>query len=200
MPKKNITPHESLISKADRRRILGHSGCTVWLTGLSGSGKSTVAHEVERRLLDQGVHSFVLDGDNIRHGLNGDLGFSEEDRGENIRRIGEVSRLVTEAGLVVIAAFISPFKRDRDRARSLFETGEFFEIFVRCPLELCESRDPKGLYAQARRGELQEFTGIDSPFEDPEDPELILDTGRMSVEDCADRIIELMRKSGIIEK
>ncbi len=200
MPKKNITPHESLISRADRRRILGHGGCTVWLTGLSGSGKSTVAHEVERRLMDRGVHSFVLDGDNIRHGLNGDLGFSEEDRGENIRRIGEVSRLFTEAGLVVITAFISPFKQDRDRARGLFENGEFFEIFVRCPLELCESRDPKGLYAQARRGELQEFTGIDSPFEDPEDPELILDTGRMSVEDCADRIIELMRKSGIIEK
>ena len=200
MPKKNITPHESLISRADRRKILGHGGCTVWLTGLSGSGKSTVAHEVERRLMDRGVHSFVLDGDNIRHGLNGDLGFSEEDRGENIRRIGEVSRLFTEAGLVVITAFISPFKQDRDRARGLFENGEFFEIFVRCPLELCESRDPKGLYAQARRGELQEFTGIDSPFEDPEDPELILDTGRMSVEDCADRIIELMRKSGIIEK
>jgi len=150
--------------------------------------------------MERGVHSFVLDGDNIRHGLNGDLGFSEEDRGENIRRIGEVSRLFTEAGLVVITAFISPFKQDRDRARGLFENGEFFEIFVRCPLELCESRDPKGLYAQARRGELQEFTGIDSPFEDPEDPELILDTGRMSVEDCADRIIELMRKSGIIEK
>ena len=199
MPK-NITPHESLLSRADRREILGHGGCTVWLTGLSGSGKSTVAHEVERRLMNRGTHSFVLDGDNIRNGLNGDLGFSEEDRRENIRRIGEVARLFTEAGMVVITAFISPFKGDRDRARNLFEIGEFFEIFVRCPLELCESRDPKGLYAQARSGELRDFTGIDSPYENPENPELVLDTGTMSVKDCAEEIVGLLEKSGVIKK
>ena len=173
--KKNITLHESLLTKADRRKTLGHGACTVWLTGLSGSGKSTVAHEVERRL---------------RHGLNGDLGFSEEDRGENIRRIGEVSRLFTDAGLVVITSFISPFRWDRDRARGLFETGEFFEVFVRCPLELCESRDPKGLYAQARDGKIRDFTGIDSPYEDPENPELVIDTGEISLEDCARKLLE----------
>ena len=197
--KKNITLHESLLTKADRRKTLGHGACTVWLTGLSGSGKSTVAHEVERRLMNRGIHSFVLDGDNVRHGLNGDLGFSEEDRGENIRRIGEVSRLFTDAGLVVITSFISPFRWDRDRARGLFETGEFFEVFVRCPLELCESRDPKGLYAQARDGKIRDFTGIDSPYEDPENPELVIDTGEISLEDCARKILELLEESGVIE-
>ncbi len=199
MPR-NLTPHKSLLSKANRRKILGHGACTLWLTGLSGSGKSTVAHEVERLLMDRGVHSFVLDGDNVRHGLNEDLGFSEEERRENIRRVGEVARLFADAGLVVITAFISPFRLDRDRARRLFKTGEFFEVFVRCPLDLCESRDPKKLYARARGGEIQDFTGIDSPYEEPEQPEIVINTGELSVGECADQIIEFLRKSGIINK
>jgi adenylylsulfate kinase len=150
--------------------------------------------------MERGIHSFVLDGDNVRDGLNADLGFSVADRTENIRRIGEVSRLFTEAGLVVITAFISPFRRDRAGVRKLFQAGEFFEVFARCPMELCESRDPKGLYRQARRGEIRDFTGIESPYEEPDDPELVLDTGRLSVEDCARKVIETLERSGIIEK
>lgn len=200
MKPRNLTPHESLITKAERTRILGHGGCAVWMTGLSGSGKSTLAAQVEHRLMEQGVHCFVLDGDNVRHGLNEDLGFSEEDRGENIRRVGEVSRLFVEAGLVIITSFISPFREDRSRVRSLFAPGEFFEVYIRCPLELCESRDPKGLYTRARNGEITEFTGIDSPYEEPENPELTLDTAELSVEDCADRIITMLRDAGILRK
>ncbi|MBN2719486.1 MAG: adenylyl-sulfate kinase, partial [Proteobacteria bacterium] len=184
---------------ADRRRILGHGAGVVWLTGLSGSGKSTIAHEVEKRLAERGVHSFVLDGDNVRDGLNADLGFTEGDRGENIRRISEVSRLFTLAGMVVLTAFISPFEKDRQKARSLFEEGEFFEVFVRCPLELCEARDPKRLYARARGGAIREFTGIDSPYEEPENPELILDTEKLSPDDCAERIIGMLEEAGIIK-
>jgi adenylylsulfate kinase len=199
MPSRNLTPHESLISKEERRRILGHGACTVWLTGLSGSGKSTVAHEVEQLLMNRGVHSFVLDGDNVRHGLNGDLGFSEEERRENIRRVGEVSRLFTDAGLVVLTAFISPFRLDRDRARSLFDAGEFFEVFVRCPLEICEARDPKNLYARAHSGEIKDFTGIDSPYEEPENPELVLDSAALPPADCARAIVALLERSGVIK-
>lgn len=200
MPPRNLTPHESLITRADRTRILGHGGCVVWMTGLSGSGKSSLAAEVERRLMNQDVHCFVLDGDNVRHGLNSDLGFSEEDRGENIRRVGEVARLFVEAGCVILTSFISPFREDRNRVRSLFAEGEFFEVYVRCPLDLCESRDPKGLYAQARNGEITEFTGIDSPYEEPEEPEIVLDTSELSVEDCAGRIIDMLSGSAIIKK
>jgi len=200
MKPRNLTPHESLITRADRTRILGHGGCAVWMTGLSGSGKSTLAAEVERLLWDMGVHCFVLDGDNVRDGLNSDLGFSEEDRGENIRRVGEVARLFVEAGLVVITSFISPFREDRSRVRSLFAPGEFFEVYVKCPLVECEFRDPKGLYARARKGEISEFTGIDSPYEEPEEPELVLDSGKFSVQECTLRIMDMLRDSGIIKK
>jgi len=199
MKQPNITPHHSLVTPVDRRRIFGHGACVVWLTGLSGSGKSTIAHEVEKRLTEKGVHSFVLDGDNVRDGLNADLGFTEGDRGENIRRVSEVSRLFTLAGIVVLTAFISPFKADRERARALFGQGEFFEVFVRCPLELCEARDPKKLYARARGGAIREFTGIDSPYEGPENPELILDTEKLSPDDCASRIIEMLVNKGVIK-
>ncbi|UCG37977.1 MAG: adenylyl-sulfate kinase [bacterium] len=198
MRDRNITPHNSLVTREDRRRLFGHGSCVVWMTGLSGSGKSTIAHEVERGLTQRGVHACVLDGDNVRHGLNADLGFSDEDRRENIRRIAEVARLMTEAGLVVITAFISPFGEDRDRARALFGPGEFLEVYVRCPMELCESRDPKGLYARARSGEIADFTGVDSPFEEPLKPDLILDTNRLSVAEASGRIMALLEDGGIV--
>ena len=198
MENRNITPHSSLITPADRQKAFGHKAGVLWFTGLSGSGKSTIAAEVERTLLNRGVHTFVLDGDNIRHGLCADLDFSDEDRRENIRRIGEVTKLFADAGMVVLTAFISPFREDRDRVRSLLGPGKFFEIFVMCPLDLCEERDPKELYAKARAGKIRDFTGIDSPYEEPLDPELVLDTGEMSVEECVDRVIALLEESGII--
>jgi adenylylsulfate kinase len=194
----NVHWHQGILNRTDRRKILGHGSGVIWFTGLSGSGKSTIANEVERRLMDRGVHSYVLDGDNIRHGLNADLEFSEHDRTENIRRIGEVSRLFVDAGLVVLTAFISPFRKDRGTARSLFDPGEFFEVYTKCSLELCEIRDTKGLYAKARSGEIAEFTGIDSPYEEPENPELVLDTEALSLEDCIRNVMELLEKSGII--
>lgn len=198
MSKRDLTPHESLVTSADRKNTFGHESCVLWLTGLSGSGKSTIAAELERTLLNRGVHTCILDGDNVRHGLNSDLGFSEEDRRENIRRIGEVTKLFVDAGMVVLTAFISPFREDRDRVRSLMGPGEFFEIFAMCSLELCEERDPKGLYAKARAGEISDFTGIDSPYEEPLDPELVLDTGELSVEECVNRVIARLEESGII--
>jgi adenylylsulfate kinase len=170
------------------------------LTGLSGSGKSTIAVEVERLLTDRGVHAYILDGDNVRHGLNADLGFSDEDREENIRRIGEVARLFADAGLVVITSFISPFRKDRDRVRSLMAPGEFLEIFTRCSLELCEERDPKGLYAKARAGEIADFTGIDSPYEEPDNPELVLDTGELTVEECVGKVVALLEEGDVVRE
>jgi adenylylsulfate kinase len=198
MKTRNLTPHHSLVTKADRRRAFGHRSCVLWFTGLSGSGKSTIAVEVERILLGRGVHTYVLDGDNVRHGLNVDLDFSEEGRRENIRRIGEVTKLFVDAGVVVLSAFIAPFREDRNRVRSLLGPGEFFEIFTRCPLDICETRDPKGLYAKARAGEITDFTGIDSPYEEPDNPELVLDTGELSVEECVKRVVALLEESGII--
>jgi adenylylsulfate kinase len=196
--KKNIIPHRSLVTKADRKKAFGHKSCVLWFTGLSGSGKSTIAVEVERQLMDRGVHTYILDGDNVRHGLNTDLGFSDEDREENIRRIGEVARLFADAGLVVITSFISPFRRDRDRVRSLLGPGEFLEIFAKCPLDICETRDPKGLYAKARAGEIVDFTGIDSPYEEPENPELVLDTGELSVEECVEQVFALLEEGDVV--
>ncbi|MDF1526749.1 MAG: adenylyl-sulfate kinase [bacterium] len=198
MSKHNLTIHDSLVTKADRKKAFGHGSCVIWLTGMSGSGKSTIAAEVERALMERGVHTYVLDGDNIRHGLNGDLGFSHEDRKENIRRIGEVTKLFVDAGVVVITAFISPFREDRDRVRSLLRPGQFFEVFAKCSLELCEKRDPKGLYAKAREGKISDFTGIDSPYEEPLAPELVLDTEELGVEECVNRVIALLQASGII--
>ena len=195
----NVHWHRGILNRTDRRKILGHGSGVIWFTGLSGSGKSTIASEIERLLMDRGVHSYVLDGDNVRHGLNADLEFSEHDRTENIRRVGEVSKLFVDAGLVVLTAFISPFRKDRDTARSLFGPGEFFEVYTRCSLELCEIRDPKGLYAKTRRGEIAEFTGIDSPYEEPENPELVIDTEALPLEDCVRKVMELLEKSGIIK-
>lgn len=178
----NITWHDRTLNKYDYQRRNGHQSLVLWFTGLSGAGKSTLAYRLEEILFRQGWHSYVLDGDNIRHGLNGDLGFSAADRCENIRRIGEVARLFVDAGVVVLAAFISPYRADRDRVRALLGEGDFIEVYVKCDLETCEQRDPKGLYRKARSGALPDFTGIDSPYEEPHLPELVIDTGILDVE------------------
>ena len=187
---KNIHRHAHVVDKEARARLNGHKGKVLWMTGLSGSGKSTIADAVERELHQKGVRTFILDGDNVRHGLNKDLGFTEADRVENIRRIAEVAKLMVEAGLVVITAFISPFRSERDMARDLFEADEFVEIYLDVPLEAAEQRDPKGLYKKARRGEIPNFTGIDSPYEAPHTAELTLKTHEMSVEDCVQEIVK----------
>lgn len=194
----HIVWHPASITKTDRQRLNRHKSFVLWFTGLSGSGKSTLANEVDRQLHSMGVRSYVLDGDNIRHGLNKGLGFSKEDRVENIRRIGEVSKLFVDSGQVVLTAFISPFREDRGTVRQLFEQGEFIEVFADCPLEVCEKRDVKGLYEKARRGEIREFTGIDSPYEAPLAPELTIDTSAASVEECARSVIRYLKSKGLI--
>lgn len=181
----NIIAQTYKTGKADRIRQNGHQPCVVWFTGLSGSGKSTLANAVEQLLVAEGIHTYVLDGDNIRHGLNSNLDFSESGRHENIRRIGEVSKLFVDAGIVVLTAFISPFKSDRAMVRSLVEADEFVEVFVDCPIEICEQRDVKGLYKKARAGEIPDFTGISSPFENPEHPEITIPTSACTIEDAA---------------
>ena len=186
----NVVWQALKVDKEARSRAMGQRPCILWFTGLSGAGKSTIADRVEQRLQSLGSHTYLLDGDNVRHGLNRDLGFTEEDRVENIRRIAEVARLMVDAGLIVIVSFISPFRSERDMARELAEEGEFVEIFVDTPVEVCEARDPKGLYAKARRGDLVNFTGIDSPYEPPENPELRIDTTNTSVDEAADRVLE----------
>ena len=178
------------MTRADRETLHGHRGVAFWLTGLSGSGKSTLAHGIEEALIRRGVSAYVLDGDNVRHGLCSDLGFAPEDRTENLRRIGEVAKLMTDAGLIVITAFISPFRAERRLAREMFDVGEFIEVHVDAPLAVAEARDPKGLYAKARAGELVNFTGIDSPYEPPEAPEIHIDTTRMTAEQAASLIVE----------
>ncbi|MDX6525075.1 MAG: bifunctional enzyme CysN/CysC, partial [Gaiellales bacterium] len=179
--------------------LAGQRPCIVWLTGLSGSGKSTIANLVERKLHALGRHTYLLDGDNVRHGLNKDLGFTDADRVENIRRVGEVARLMVDAGLIVLASFISPFRAERDTVRALVEDGEFLEVHVDAPLALAESRDPKGLYRKARRGELKNFTGIDSPYEAPEQPELRIDSGELSAEEAADAVIAALEGAGFLD-
>jgi adenylylsulfate kinase len=193
----NIRWHETAVTKKDRRAQNGHGSCALWFTGLSGSGKSTIANAVSNRLYQKGIHEYVLDGDNIRHGLNKDLGFSDHDRTENIRRIGEVAKLFVDNGNVVITAFISPFRTDRQRVRDLFEDGEFIEVFVNCPLEECERRDPKHLYAKARRGEMKDFTGIDSPYEAPIDPEITIRSDLLSVEEAVEQVIAYLVENGL---
>ena len=188
----NIHPRSTTIDAKGRSHLMGHEGQVIWLTGVSGAGKSTVADAFERRLFDRGVHSYILDGDNMRTGLNRDLGFTEADRVENIRRTAEVAKLLADAGLVVVVAMISPFRSERDMARSTLSSHGFAEVFVSVSLEVAEARDPKGLYKKARRGELPNFTGIDSPYEAPENPELTLDTSKLSVEECVDRLEELI--------
>lgn len=190
----NIIPHKHSITAADRIKKNGYRPLLVWLTGLSGSGKSTLASEVERQLFGRGVNTYILDGDNIRSGLNKDLDFSEAARKENIRRIGEVARLFLDAGTVVLTAFISPFRDDRSQARTLVGSGNFVEVFVDCPLEVCEQRDVKGLYKKARRGEIKNFTGIDSPFEVPENPDVVVKTNEESLEECAEKVLKVVLK------
>lgn len=172
----NVYWHSGKVTKSDREALTGHRGVCVWFTGLSGSGKSSIARELERRLVDEGIQAYWLDGDNIRHGLNSDLGFSAEDRDENIRRIGEVAKLFVEAGMVTLASFISPYRETRASVREKMGEGDFVEVFVRCPLEVCEERDPKGIYEEARAGEIDNFTGISAPYEEPQNPEVVVDT------------------------
>jgi len=194
----NITWHDGAITKADRERLIRQKGVVVWFTGLSSSGKSTIARAVEERLFERGHLGYVLDGDNIRHGLNKNLGFSPEDREENIRRIGEVAKLFADAGLVTMTAFISPYRKDRDRNRELLKEGEFIEVFVKVSLDVAESRDPKDLYKKARTGEIKEFTGISAPYEEPLNPELVLDTDNLTLTQCQDRVIRYLEENGII--
>ena len=194
----NLTWHMGEVDKEARRAAHGHRGAVLWFTGLSGSGKSTIGHRVERMLIERGAFAYVLDGDNIRHGLNSDLGFSPEDRVENIRRIGEVARLFADSGALVVSAFISPYREDRDRVRSLLGPGEFVEVFVDTPLEVCEARDPKGLYKKARAGEISNFTGLDAPYEAPEHPEVHLETAGLSVDEAAARVIRYLEEQRIL--
>ncbi len=196
--KENIIWHKQVITKSDRHRLNKHKSCVLWFTGLSGSGKSSLANAVDQRLYELGVHSYVLDGDNIRHGLNKGLGFNKRDRQENIRRIGEVSKLFVDSGQIVTTAFISPFQEDRNMVRSLFNEGEFIEIYVKCPLEICESRDPKGLYQKAREGLITDFTGIGSPYEEPISPELVIETDMYTIMDSVNIIIQYLDDHSVL--
>jgi len=194
----NITWHSGAITNEDRERLLNQKGIVIWYTGLSGSGKSTLAHAVEEKLFEGGHISYVLDGDNIRHGLNKNLGFSPEDREENIRRIGEVSKLFADAGMIAMTAFISPYRDDRDKARELVPDGRFIEVYVKVPLDVAESRDPKGLYKKARAGEIKEFTGIDAPYEEPLNAELVIDTSENSLEESTDIVLNYLKGKSLI--
>ena len=196
----NITWHSGTITREDRERLLQQKGVVLWFTGLSGSGKSTLAGAVEERLFERGHLCLVLDGDNIRHGLNKNLGFSPEDREENIRRIGEVAKLCTDAGIIAMTAFISPYRADRDKARSLVESGRFIEIYVEVPLDIAEQRDPKGLYKKARAGEIKEFTGISAPYEEPISPEIRINTGEMNLEESVYKVIEYLERRQVVRK
>jgi len=198
MQSDNVVFHHATVTRERRNKMHDHKSALLWFTGLSGAGKSTLAHAVEERLFQLGCSTFVLDGDNVRHGLCGDLGFNDADRTENIRRIGEVSKLFIEAGVIVLTAFISPFRDDRTRVRGLLPHGEFLEIYCDCTLEVCESRDVKGLYKKARAGEVKHFTGISSPYEEPHNPQLRVDTGAQSLADGVDAVINLLVKRGKI--
>lgn len=192
----NVVWHSHNVSRADRAAQKKQKPCVIWFTGLSGAGKSTVANALEGELFRLGQHSYLLDGDNVRLGLNKDLGFTDTDRVENIRRIGEVAKLFADAGLIVLTAFISPFRADRDLVRKLLPEGEFFEVHVHAALDVCESRDPKGLYKKARAGQIKNFTGIDSPYEAPEAPELTIDTGALSIEQSVQKLLAFLKERG----
>jgi adenylylsulfate kinase len=194
----NITWHEGQVQRADRERLLGQRGATIWLTGLSGSGKSTIAVAAEKALTERGRHAYVLDGDNVRHGLNKNLGFSPDDRTENIRRIGEVAKLFTDAGVIVFTSFISPYRADRDAVREMMGKGDFVEVLVDASVETCEGRDVKGLYKKARAGEIPEFTGISAPYEAPASPELSLDTNAQSVEESVEALVGYLEAKGYL--
>ncbi|WP_285397888.1 adenylyl-sulfate kinase [Lysinibacillus sp. fls2-241-R2A-57] len=194
----NIVWHEASIKKEERRTQNKHQSFILWFTGLSASGKSSVANVFARRLFERGNQAFVLDGDNVRHGLNKDLGFDEAGRKENIRRIGEVSKLFVESGHIVLTAFISPYREDRQVVRALVDEGEFLEVYVKCSVETCEKRDPKGLYKKARNAEIPNFTGISAPYEEPANPEIILDTESYSIEECVDQLTDILTSKGYI--
>lgn len=195
----NVHWHEHRVSADERARLNGHQGAVLWFTGLSACGKSTIANTVDHLLHQRGVHTFVLDGDNVRMGLNKNLGFSAEDRAENIRRIGEVSKLFANAGLLTLSAFISPYRVDRDAVREILPEGQFIEIFVDASLETCEARDPKGLYKKARAGEIKGFTGIDDPYEAPQNPELVLDSNSHSVDELAAQVVSFLEENGYLK-
>ena len=194
----NVVWHHSTVTREHRQQLNKHRGVVLWFTGLSGAGKSSLAHAVEEKLYQADCRTFVLDGDNVRHGLCGDLGFSPEDRVENIRRVGEVAKLFVEAGIIVLTAFISPFKSDRARVRNILQHGDFFEIYCDTPIEICEQRDVKGLYKKARAGVIGNFTGISSPYEVPANPELSVMTGTMELEKCVDQVILLLQRRGVL--
>ena len=196
--KENLIWHSTALKKEDRQKLHGHKSCVLWFTGLSGSGKSTLANKVEEKLHSLGVSTYLLDGDNVRHGLNKDLGFREEDRKENIRRIGEVAKLFVESGIIILSAFISPYTADRKKVRDLLEEKEFIEIYTKCSLEACEIRDPKGLYKKARIDGIPYFTGISSPYQAPIHPELTINTEISSIDDCTEKIINYLLDNGYI--
>ena len=196
----NIVWHNPTVTRERRQALNGHRACVLWFTGLSGAGKSTLAHAVEEMLHRAGCRTFVLDGDNVRHGLSSNLGFSDEDRRENIRRIGEAAKLMMEAGVITLTAFISPFRADRAVARGLTPDGDFLEIFCQASLATCEARDPKGLYKKARAGLIKNYTGIDSPYEEPEAPELVVDTGTLSLEESVEAVLNLLTDRGILQR
>jgi len=196
----NVVWHEGSVTRRRREALNGHRSVCLWFTGLSGAGKSTVAHAVEERLHGLGCRTYVFDGDNVRHGLCGDLGFSREDRAENLRRIAEMVKLFLDAGVIALTAFISPFRADRERVRKIVGPDDFIEIYCRCPVEVCEQRDVKGLYAKARRGEIPEFTGISSPYEPPESPDLVLDTASQPLVDSVEAVLDLLAARGVIAR
>ncbi|MBU0499509.1 MAG: adenylyl-sulfate kinase [Gammaproteobacteria bacterium] len=194
----NVVWHHATVTRQRREQLNGHASAMLWFTGLSASGKSTLAHAVEESLHQQGCRTYVLDGDNVRHGLNSNLGFSPEDRTENLRRIGEVGKLMVDAGIITLAAFISPYQKERERVRSLFPHGDFIEIYCNASINVCEQRDPKGMYQKARKGLIKDFTGISAPYEVPANPELEVDTGSNTLEDSVDRVIQLLARRGLI--
>lgn len=199
MKKNHVVWHNVYVKREDRNRLNNHKSGLIWFTGLSASGKSTIAHTVEERLFESGVRTYVLDGDNVRHGINRNLGFSREDRKENLRRIAEVAKLFVDAGILVLAAFISPYKEDREYIRKSFEGDNFLEIYVKCSVEECEQRDPKGQYKKARAGIIKNYTGISSPYEEPENPDLILDTEKLELEASVEKVLDVLEQKKFIE-
>jgi adenylylsulfate kinase len=198
MKSSNVIYHHASVTRQRRNKLNEHRSLVLWFTGLSGSGKSTLAHALEEKLYQKGCRTFVLDGDNVRHGLNSNLDFSESGRTENIRRISEVSKIMMESGLIVMTAFISPFNKDRNEARKLISSDDFIEIYCKASLETCEARDVKGLYRRARAGEIKNYTGIDSPYEKPENPELVIDTDQLSLQESVSNIFDFLKSNGVI--
>ena len=199
MKEKNIARFDGYVKRGDRNKAYGHKSGVVWFTGLSASGKSTIAHTLEKILFEKGIKVYVFDGDNIRHGLNSDLGFSPEDRRENLRRIAEVSKLFVDAGLIVLACFVSPYRKDREYIKQIIGKEDFIEIYVKCPVEVCEKRDPKGFYKKAKAGIIKGYTGVDAPYEEPENPDLIIESDKLSPEESAKKVYEFLVKKGWLQ-